>query len=135
MKTFLALCTALASLSLSSVATANTLTPIRDLVANPQTYDRQTITIAGTITSVLQMREPDGAADAPYDMLVVCDGRSCVLARLGNGNFPDLRGAFVNVRGTFRAARRIGPEFIPQELGADVFTLSQLHAHREGAAE
>ena len=57
-------------------------------------------------------------------MLVVCDGRSCVLAKLGAGNFPDMRGAYVNLRGTFSAAKRVGSEFVPQQLVADLFTLS-----------
>jgi hypothetical protein len=108
---------------LASAASANTLTPIHDLVASPQNFDRQTITISGTIASVVEMGSPGGTADKPYDMLVVCDGGSCVLAKLEAGNFPDMHGAHVNLRGTFSTTKRVGSEIVPQQIAADMFTL------------
>ncbi len=128
MKKSLALMLGVATATFASAASANTLTPIPALVASPQNFDGQTITIAGTVTSVLEMRSNAGAADKPYDMLVVCDGRSCVLAKLGAGNFPEMRGAYVNLRGTFRAAKRAGSDYVPQQLVAEMFTLTQLPA-------
>jgi hypothetical protein len=128
MKRMLALLVGTAAATFASAASANTLTPIQTLVASPQNFDRQTVTIAGTVTSVLEMRSGDGSADKPYDMLVVCDGRSCVLAKLGDGNFPDMQGAYINLRGTFSTAKRVGSDVVPQQLVADVFTLSQLPA-------
>jgi hypothetical protein len=128
MKNVLALLVGVSMATVASAASANTLTPIQTLVASPQNFDRQTITIAGTVTSVLEMRSGDGAAEKPYDMLVVCDGRSCVLAKLGAANFPDMRGAYVNLRGTFNAAKRVGSDYVPQQVVADMFTLTQLPA-------
>jgi len=126
MKKVLALLVGISTATFASAASANTLTPIPALIASPQDFDRQTITIGGTVTSVLEMQSGDGVAAKPYDMLVVCDGRSCVLARLGASNFPDVRGAYVNLRGTFSAAKRVGSDYVPQELVADMFTFSQL---------
>jgi hypothetical protein len=117
MKTILALLFGVSTATFASAASASTLTPIQTLIASPQSFDRQTITIAGTVTSVLEMRSADGAIDKPYDMLVVCDGRSCIL--------PDMRGAYLNLRGTFIAAKRVGPDYVPQQLVAEMFTLSQ----------
>jgi hypothetical protein len=125
MKTILALLFGVSTATFASAASASTLTPIQTLIASPQSFDRQTITIAGTVTSVLEMRSADGAIDKPYDMLVVCDGRSCILTKLGAGNFPDMRGAYLNLRGTFIAAKRVGPDYVPQQLVAEMFTLSQ----------
>ena len=136
MKTVLAMSVAFASVTLSSPTSANTLTPIHDVDAAPQSYDRQTITIAGTVTSKLEMR-PTGADARPYDVLVICDGRSCVLARLqgelGDVDFPDVRDAYVNVRGTFSAAAHVGSQLVPQQLVVDMITFTQLSPVRKAA--
>jgi hypothetical protein len=123
MKRIFALLVGVVPAMLASAASANTLTPIHDLVASPQTFDRQTITIAGTVASVVDVGSASGMVDEPHEMLVVCDGRSCVLAKLAAGNFPDMRGAHVNLRGIFSATKRIGSEIVPQQIATDLFTL------------
>ncbi|MCP9440824.1 MAG: hypothetical protein NNA20_12765 [Nitrospira sp.] len=95
-------------------AWAGTLTEIAELLAHPEQYDRQEITVTGKVTNVQIATNKQG--QLAYGFLLQDPAGTIKVISLGK---PDVReGDLVIVHGTFSRLRQVGRAVVYNEIKA-----------------
>jgi cytochrome c-type biogenesis protein CcmE len=107
------MCGAVGSL-VAPLAWASTLTEIAELLAHPEQYDRQEVTVTGKVTNVQIATNRQG--QLAYGFLLQDPAGTVKVISLGK---PDVReGDLVIVHGTFSRLRQVGRAIVYNEIKA-----------------
>ena len=103
-----------AAITPSSVVYATTLIEMAELLAHPEQYDHQEVTVTGKVTNVQMATNRQG--QSAYGFLLQNHAGTIKVISLGH---PDIReGDFVIVEGTFSRLRQVGRTVIYNEIKA-----------------
>jgi hypothetical protein len=102
------------------------LTPISDLVQNPERFDGRLVAIRGTVNAFMEIKSPQRLQDHqdPYDVVVLCQRSACVMADLRTRGLPFHDGATLSVGGFFTASKQMGADAMHQQVRTTCFSLA-----------
>lgn len=108
----------------SGAALAASLTEMAELLAHPEQYDHQVVTVSGQVTNIQLATNREG--NPAYGFLLKSEGGTLKVVALGKSHVRD--GDYVIVEGVFTRLRQVGRTVVYNEIRAkSVQSMSSLN--------